>query len=131
MAAARIAALEEDVERLRRERAADADDIAAMLVRVANAEREKAAVDQRALVLAASVRELEARLDEDSSSEPARMAALLGELERAQTRNGELEAQLRRRARWPTVETPMSSSCSRTTGLSARAWPRRGRRWRS
>jgi chromosome segregation ATPase len=97
--AARIAVLESAIARLKEERAADADDLAAMLVRVADAERDREAAEDRATRLGGGLRELEAKLGEARSREPppadqARVGALLTELERQQTRAAELEAQL-------------------------------------
>jgi hypothetical protein len=73
-----IVALESDVARLRAERASDADELGAMLVRVAASERAREAAEARATGLEKWAEELEAKVAE------------------ARTRGDELEAELAR-----------------------------------
>lgn len=61
---ARIAALETELARLGEERGAEADELARMLVRIAEAERVRAAAEQRASVLSERVLELEAECEQ-------------------------------------------------------------------
>src|ERR1700690_190321 len=60
----RIAALETELARLGEERGAEADELARMLVRIAEAERVRAAAEQRASVLSERVLELEAECEQ-------------------------------------------------------------------
>jgi hypothetical protein len=64
---ARIAALESELARAHQERAADADDLATMLVRIADAERARAASVEKALELEEQVGALQTRLRERES----------------------------------------------------------------
>jgi chromosome segregation ATPase len=61
---ARIAVLEAELVRLKDERGAEADELARMLVRIAESERAKAATEQHAEFLAERVQELEANLEQ-------------------------------------------------------------------
>jgi len=62
--AARIAALEVELARLGEERGAEADELARMLVRVAEAERARATAEERSAELAERVRALETQLEQ-------------------------------------------------------------------
>jgi chromosome segregation ATPase len=61
---ARIAALEGDLRRVTEARAAEADELARMLVRIAATERARATAEERAAALASRVQELETLRDE-------------------------------------------------------------------
>jgi hypothetical protein len=61
---ARIAALETELTRLKEERGAEADELARMLVRIAEAERARIVAQERADALAERIRELEAMREE-------------------------------------------------------------------
>jgi len=81
----RIAALEAELARLGAERDAEADELARMLVRIAEAERTRATAEQRAGALAERVRELEAeceqgRHDLDAARQQLRRSAELVEM---------------------------------------------------
>jgi NADH dehydrogenase [ubiquinone] 1 alpha subcomplex assembly factor 7 len=69
-ASPRVAALEAEVARLKAERSADADDLAQMLVRIAEAERKRRAAEDRSTELAARARSLEATLEENEAKSP-------------------------------------------------------------
>lgn len=109
----RLTALQAEVARLTRERAADADDLAAMLVRVADSERARTAAVTMATQLEARVEGLETELGKTrASTDEARQAreaaeqAAYGnadglsrariELEEQVARAGELETRLLR-----------------------------------
>jgi colicin import membrane protein len=66
-APARIAALEIELARLAEERGAEADELARMLVRIAEAERARAAAEERSAALAERVRELDAQREKGLS----------------------------------------------------------------
>jgi hypothetical protein len=78
----RLSALQAEVGRLTRERAADADDLAAMLVRVADSERARTAAVTMATQLEARVEGLEAELGKTrASTDEARQAREAAEQE--------------------------------------------------
>jgi hypothetical protein len=84
-APARVAALETELARLGRERGVEADELARMLVRIAEAERAKIAAEERAGPLVERVRELEAhceqaRRDLDAAREQLRRGGELAEM---------------------------------------------------
>jgi hypothetical protein len=101
---AETAELEEDVARLRAERDADADEVAAMLVRVAERERALTASERRASGLEAWTQELEAKvaaartrgdeLEHDVFELRKELAAAKGELAAAEARIAGLESSL-------------------------------------
>jgi hypothetical protein len=85
-----------NVERLRAERAADVDDMAAMLVRLGAAERAREAAEQRALALETWTLELEAKVAEARTrGDDLEVAAVEvnGELARLRERVRELEGE--------------------------------------
>ena len=95
---------DDDVARLKAERAADADDIAAMLVRVADTERARDASERRATGLEAWTQTLEAKVaeartradeaEETSTSLKSDLATTRKELERMSARVRSLEDEL-------------------------------------
>jgi len=103
---ARIALLEAELARVNQERADEADDLATMLVRIADAERAKAASELLAKELAERVTTLDAQLgelkDPPPSTEPdPRVRELASDLDAARLRLGEMmgiETRLRTRA---------------------------------
>jgi uncharacterized protein YhaN len=103
--ATRTALLESELARVNKERAADADDLATMLVRIADAERAKATSALLAHELGERVTALEAQLSElrdaPRPTDPnPRVGDLAGELDAARLRLGEvmgIEARLRTR----------------------------------
>ena len=110
------------------ERAAEADDLAAMLVRMAEAERGKAASTAAALELGAKVKALEGQLAELQSREQAQAGAA-AHLEASRLRIAELEetaAELRAHAadlgqRLETARTEADTARAQVTGGGARA----------
>jgi hypothetical protein len=102
----RITLLESELARVNKERASDADDLATMLVRIADAERAKAAAVLLAEELGERVATLEGQLrDRKDTVRPVdlsrRVAELSGELDAARLRLGEvlgIETRLRTRA---------------------------------
>ncbi|HEY3821261.1 MAG TPA: hypothetical protein VGL81_29045 [Polyangiaceae bacterium] len=124
--ASRIAALEGELERVNKERAADADDLATMLVRIADAERGKAAATLLAQELGDRVLALEAQVSElrdvPPRTEPDPKAReLAGELDAARLRLGELmgvEARLRTRA--DELEERLTEAQAMTSALGVR-----------
>jgi len=101
----RTALLESELARVNKERAADADDLATMLVRIADAERAKATSALLAHELGERVTALETQLSElrdaPRPTDPhPRVGELAGELDAARLRLGEvmgIEARLRTR----------------------------------
>jgi chromosome segregation ATPase len=96
---ARVERLEAELARVRDERAQEADDLAAMLVRIAEAERERAAAEGRAAELVGRLREVEALAERalrppPPPTEDPRVAQLQGALEEAQSRTAALTAAL-------------------------------------
>jgi len=83
--------LETTVARLRSERASDADDIAAMLVRVSETDRERADAHQRAERLERQVKELEGASRSRATTQLPRPNV---ELERSRARVSELEQEV-------------------------------------
>jgi chromosome segregation ATPase len=83
--AARIAALELELARLGEERGAEADELARMLVRVADAERARVTAEERSAALAERVRELETqseqgRRENEAMRHQARRSAEMAEM---------------------------------------------------
>jgi hypothetical protein len=99
----RIALLEAELAQLNKERAADADDLATMLVRIADAERGKVAATQRAQEAEGRLAALEGELRAQKVTVPPaqpdpRVRELTGELDAVRLRLGEamgIEARLR------------------------------------
>jgi chromosome segregation ATPase len=99
----RIALLEAELAQVNKERAADADDLATMLVRIADAERGKAAATQRAQEMEGRAAALELELRAQKVTVPPaqpdpRVRELTGELDAVRLRLGEamgIEARLR------------------------------------
>jgi hypothetical protein len=95
---ARLAELEMELSRVRQERAAEADDMAAMLVRIAAAERQRTAALDRAAAHEDRVRALEAIVAELQRPRPAvedpRIAELVRELAEVRSRADSAELAL-------------------------------------
>lgn len=82
---ARIAALEMELARLGHARGAEADELASMLVRIAESERAKSAAEERSNALAERVRELEAQCEQsrremDAMRQQTRRSAEVAEM---------------------------------------------------
>lgn len=90
-APSRLAALQTEVARLTHEREQEADDLAAMLVRIADAERTRTAALNMATELEARVEGLEAELDKARAS----MVELRGHLEQTRGAREAMEQELR------------------------------------
>lgn len=93
--AVRVAGLEEELDRLRAERAEETDQIADVLVRIAEAERARAAAEQRVAELRETTRILEAQLAEAKEAADAE-ATLDVELQMTRERCTLLEAEVER-----------------------------------
>ena len=87
-----VARLQASVARLRAARTAAADDIAAMLVRVAETDRERQAAERRASKLEEQVQELQAKLD--GNREGTASVRPNKTLDRAQTRISQLAGEV-------------------------------------
>jgi DNA repair exonuclease SbcCD ATPase subunit len=91
VASARIERLETELARMQEERAQEADDLAAMLVRIADAERERTAAEEHAAELLGRLREVESLAEQALRPPPPppedpRVAQLQSALEQSQTR---------------------------------------------